>query len=69
MCGIDGAETARRLHAEHPDTMIVLVSTESTAGESALAGNCGAVAFLPKQDLGGPALQRLWTAHRHGSTQ
>jgi DNA-binding NarL/FixJ family response regulator len=65
MGGIDGVETARRLHATHPDAVIVLVSTERAAGESAVAGTCGAAAFLPKQELCAPALQRLWTAHRH----
>ena len=68
MSGMDGAETARRLHEGHPGATIVLVSTESTAGETALAGGCGAHAFLPKEDFGPSALRRLWDAHGPCST-
>jgi two-component system invasion response regulator UvrY len=63
MPGIDGLETARRLCAAHPASIVVLVSSEDSAAMPSDFGGCGAVAFLPKEDFGQPALRRLWAAH------
>jgi len=63
MSGMDGLETARRLNAEHPRAVIVLVSCEDIRGVSMLAESCGAAAVLPKHRLSSRALQRLWSDH------
>ena len=64
---MDGLETARRLSASHPETVIVLISIDDP---SALVRqeieSCGATALLRKQDFGPVALRRLWAAHGHG---
>ena len=63
MSGMDGLETARRLSAEHPRAVIVLVSCEDMRGMSALAETCGAAEVLPKQRLSPRVLRRLWNDH------
>jgi DNA-binding NarL/FixJ family response regulator len=63
MPGMDGVETARRLAATNPRSTIVLVSTECADDLASVAGSCGAVALLPKQDFGTAALRRLWDQH------
>ena len=50
MPGIDGFETARGLSASHPESTVVLVSSDSLDGSHAVE-SCGAVAFLRKQDF------------------
>jgi DNA-binding NarL/FixJ family response regulator len=63
MPGIDGVETARRLCAAHPASIVVLVSSEDSATMPSDLGACGAVAFLQKETFGQPALRRLWAAY------
>jgi two-component system invasion response regulator UvrY len=63
MSGMDGLETARRLSAEHPRAVIVLVSCEDMQGMSVLAESCGAAEVLPKQHLSSRVLRRLWSDH------
>src|SRR4051812_29884597 len=38
MAGMDGIETAKRLHAAHPETVVVLVTVESPLNLPAEAG-------------------------------
>ena len=66
MPGTDGCETARRLTAAHPESVVVLVSTEDAADVSSQAGSCGAVAFISKADFCPATLRSLWSAHGHG---
>jgi two-component system invasion response regulator UvrY len=63
MSGMDGLETARRLSAEHPRAVIVLVSCDDVRGMSVLAESCGVAAVLPKQRLSARVLRRLWSDH------
>jgi DNA-binding NarL/FixJ family response regulator len=62
MPGIDGVETARRLTAEQPGLVVVLVSVQE-ACEAPGAGRCGASAFVAKRDLAPALLRRLWIEH------
>lgn len=55
--GIDGAEAARRILEELPDTRIVLVSTYEAHDLPAAISDCGARALIRKQDLNAEALQ------------
>jgi DNA-binding NarL/FixJ family response regulator len=64
MTGMDGIETARRLHAEDPTRVIVLVSSDGVRDVAELAGRCGAAALVRKHWLSPRLLRGLWVAHR-----
>jgi DNA-binding NarL/FixJ family response regulator len=63
MYGMDGIETSKRLHAAHPEAVVVLVSVEEHLSLPAEVGFCGAADFVRKQDLRPALLRRLWQAH------
>jgi len=63
MPGIDGPETARRLMAAHPKSVVVLVSTEDPAAISSAADSCGAAELIRKEEFAPATLQRLWRSH------
>ena len=66
MPGIDGFETTRRLRDRHPAATVILVSSDDV-GESTCA-SCGAAAFVPKQELCGTTLRRVWEEHGRPET-
>jgi two-component system, NarL family, invasion response regulator UvrY len=57
--GIDGLEATRRITATAPGTAVVLVSTQHRSALAADLTECGAVGFVPKEDLDVPALTAL----------
>lgn len=63
---MDGLETARRLSAAHPETVIVLISIDDPAQLPRAVEFCGATTLIRKQDFGPVALRRLWAAHGKG---
>jgi two-component system invasion response regulator UvrY len=63
MAGMDGIETTRRLHAAHPEAVVVLVTTEEPLNLPADVGLCGAADLVRKQDVRPSLLRRLWQAH------
>jgi DNA-binding NarL/FixJ family response regulator len=63
MPGMDGIETARRITAEHPQTVVVLISIEDIAGVPSSARSCGAAALVRKQDFVPSLLRELWAVH------
>jgi two-component system invasion response regulator UvrY len=63
---MDGIETARRLSAARPRTVIVLVSAEDAVDLPSAARTCGASALVRKQDLRPALLRRLWIVHAPG---
>jgi DNA-binding NarL/FixJ family response regulator len=63
MPGMDGIETARRLAADQPDAVVVLVSLEDAFDFSLEARGSGAAAFVRKQDFCPKVLARLWSLH------
>jgi two-component system, NarL family, invasion response regulator UvrY len=63
--GIDGLETSRRLAAERPAPLVVLVSAYDHPALRDSVGGCGAAAFLPKQQLRPRVLRELWERHAH----
>ena len=67
MEGMDGIETARRLHAANPEAVIVLVSIEDPLNLPGEVGFCGAADLVRKQDFRPSLLRRLWRAHGHGT--
>jgi DNA-binding NarL/FixJ family response regulator len=54
-----GLELARTIHAAHPELMVVLVSTHDSGDFRQLARDAGALGFLAKAELSGPALGEL----------
>jgi two-component system invasion response regulator UvrY len=63
MPGMDGIETAERLRAAHPDTVVVLVSLADSTDLPSSVGACGAAALVRKQDFCPALLRSLWSAH------
>lgn len=66
MPGMSGIETARRIRAQHPDVVVVLVSAEDPEDLPASAGDCGASALVRKQDLGPRKLTGIWATSTGG---
>lgn len=63
MPGMDGLETARRIKAALPRTVVALVSIGELEGIAADAERCGADALISKQGFGPVALRDLWRRH------
>lgn len=56
---LDGFEVARRLRAALPGLRVVLVSSRERCQYGSLIESSGAVGFVCKGDLSGPAIERL----------
>src|SRR3954447_10786564 len=67
MPGMDGIETATRMHAQHPHSVIVLITVEDAPDLPAGLSSCGAAELVRKQDFGPALLRRVWRAHGHAS--
>jgi two-component system invasion response regulator UvrY len=63
MPGLDGIEVARRLHAKHPDTVLVLISIEDSIDLPSAASVADSVPLVRKQDFGPRLLKRIWLEH------
>jgi two-component system, NarL family, invasion response regulator UvrY len=63
MPDMDGIETTRLLVASHPNTVVVLISLEELSDVVTAASDCGAVAFVRKQDFCPRMLRDLWDIH------
>jgi DNA-binding NarL/FixJ family response regulator len=59
MGALDGIAATRLITERHPGTSVVLVSA-GALDDGALDG-CGALAFVPKQDLSPARLREIWT--------
>lgn len=64
MPGMGGIEAARRIHDAHPDLTVLLMSTYDIADLPAGIEDCGASAYLRKEELSPDALSRFWRAAR-----
>ena len=62
MPGMGGIEATRQIRAAHPDLMVVLMSTYDVEDLTAGAADCGAAAYLHKENLSPALLTRLWRA-------
>jgi two-component system, NarL family, invasion response regulator UvrY len=61
MPGIGGIEAARRIVAECPETVLVLISAYAVEDLPVDARHCGARAVLSKQQLRPRTITRLWS--------
>lgn len=62
MPGMGGIAATRQLRAEHPDLIVVLMSTYDVEDLPAAASDCGAVEYLHKEHLSPALLSRIWQA-------
>ena len=63
MPGMDGIETAARIHERHPEIVVVLISIEQAPYLPGAVTSCGAVAVLEKANFAPAALRDVWTRH------
>ncbi len=61
---VSGIEATRRIVADNPRAVVVLCSSYDHADLPTGARDCGAVAYVHKEELSGEVLHRLWW-HRH----
>ncbi len=66
MPGMSGMEAARLITTEHPDTMVVLLSTYQREDLPAEAGTSGAAAYVHKEELSPRLLRKLWDEEHAG---
>ena len=62
MPGMGGIEATRRIRAAHPDLTVLLMSTYDVEDLPAGAADCGAAAYLHKENLSPDLLTQLWRA-------
>ncbi len=60
MPGMGGIEATRRIRAAHPDLKVLLMSTYDVEDLPPGAADCGAAAYLHKENLSPDLLTRLW---------
>jgi two-component system, NarL family, invasion response regulator UvrY len=63
MSDMDGIETTRRIKADHPEVVVVLISIEDTLNVPSAAESSGAAALVQKRHFGPSLLRGLWVAH------
>jgi DNA-binding NarL/FixJ family response regulator len=64
MPGMGGIEATRRLRIAHPNLIVLLTSTYDVQDLPPEAADCGAAAYLHKEDLSPELLTRIWrTSH------
>jgi DNA-binding NarL/FixJ family response regulator len=64
MPGMGGIEATRRILAAHPELIVALTSTYDVEDLPREAANCGAAAYIHKEQLSPELLTRLWRQHR-----
>jgi DNA-binding NarL/FixJ family response regulator len=62
--GINGIEATRRIRAAHPEVAVILLSTYSETDLPDDARECGAIAYVHKEDFGPALVRELWQKHR-----
>jgi two-component system invasion response regulator UvrY len=67
MPGIDGIEASRRILANLPDTVVVLLSTYQADDLPADAAACGAAGYVHKEDFGPAVLRDIWDRRGHAA--
>jgi two-component system, NarL family, invasion response regulator UvrY len=64
--GIDGIEATRRIVDDHPDTIVILLSTYTRDDLPEDARACGAVRYVHKEDFSPLVLRETWDEHGDG---
>jgi two-component system, NarL family, invasion response regulator UvrY len=63
MPGLDGIEASRRIIANLPHTVVVLLSTYHADDLPGHAASCGAAGYVHKEDFGPTVLRDIWDRH------
>jgi DNA-binding NarL/FixJ family response regulator len=58
--GMSGIEATAAIRARHPGVAVILLSTYSEADLPADARDCGALAYVHKEDFGPALVRQLW---------
>jgi two-component system, NarL family, invasion response regulator UvrY len=66
--GMSGIEATARIRAAHPETAVILLSTYSEADLPADARDCGAIAYVHKEDFGPALVRQLWDGWANSSS-
>ena len=67
MPGMNGIEATRQITTAHPGTVVVLLSTYNADDLPSDARDCGAAAYVNKEDFGPVVLRDVWAEHgNHG---
>jgi len=67
MPGMNGIEATRRITSAHPEVVVVLLSTYNADELPSDARDCGAAAYVNKEDFGPVVLRDVWAEHgNHG---
>jgi DNA-binding NarL/FixJ family response regulator len=62
--GINGVEATRQILAEHPDTIVILLSTYTENDLPSDARTCGAASYVHKEDFSPAVVRSVWDEHR-----
>jgi DNA-binding NarL/FixJ family response regulator len=62
MGAMDGLEATRIITTQHPETLVILVSTYTEADMPPAARTCGAAAYVNKDELSPRVIRSLWDA-------
>lgn len=62
MGGISGIEAANRITTAHPEITVFLLSTYNVEDLPPDVAECGAAAYLNKEEFGGRLLKKTWEA-------
>jgi DNA-binding NarL/FixJ family response regulator len=65
--GINGIEATRRIVATHPEAVVMLLSTYQAGDLPSDADDCGAAAYVHKEQFGPSVVQELWSSARNGA--
>lgn len=60
--GMDGVRATSRLHDDHPEVAVILLSSYDEAEFADLTDDCGAAAYVPKSAFGPERLSGAWAA-------
>jgi DNA-binding NarL/FixJ family response regulator len=60
MSGISGIEAATRITTAHPEVTVFLLSTYNVEDLPPDVAECGAAAYLNKEEFGGRLLRKTW---------
>jgi len=64
--GIGGAEATRRIRADQPGAVVLLLSTRDADDIGSLAADCGAAAYLAKSVFSSESLAHVWATATEG---
>jgi DNA-binding NarL/FixJ family response regulator len=66
--GINGLEATRKIVDDHPETIVILLSTYTRDDLPEDARACGAVRYVHKEDFSPLILRETWDEHGNGTS-